>query len=142
LREETGLKADFEGILVFRQAHSTRSGTRASSDLFFVCQMQLQVPEGMTEHNHEGLLFQACPDEIAAIRWMSVDDYCNQERWQTSPVYQEMNRVILQASRLRQQQQSAGIKNLSYLVDRETLTLGFGTQSTLTNTLYYQKFHL
>ena len=40
----------------------------------------------------------ACPTEIAAIRWMKVGDYCNQERWQGSPVYMELNRAILDAA--------------------------------------------
>jgi hypothetical protein len=32
--------------------------------------------------------------EIANICWMSVEDYCNQERWQGSPIYEALNDLI------------------------------------------------
>ena len=44
------------------------------------------------------ILFRACPDEIADIRWISVKEYCAQERWQGSPVYKALNDSIRQAS--------------------------------------------
>lgn len=114
LQEETGLKADFVGVLTFRQAHSTRGQvSRANSDLFFVCSMQLQDGQDLVN-------FTACPDEIAAIQWMSVTEYCAQERWHGSPVYMEMNDAILNASK-------------QHLFRSHTLPLGFGRG---TNTLY------
>lgn len=99
LKEETDMDAQFDGILTFRQAHSTTtrvSGTtrRQNSDLFFVCQMKLLENECSDSYD----TFRACPDEIAAIQWMPVRDYCSQERWSRSPVYQEMNKAILEAS--------------------------------------------
>jgi 8-oxo-dGTP pyrophosphatase MutT (NUDIX family) len=139
LFEETGLKAHFQGIAVVRQAHPTRS-LRAVSDLFFVCQLSL-LPFGTTttalQDENEDInvddmwevahLTSTCPLEIAAMQWMSVDDYCAQARWQTSPVYQAMNRIL---QRLSQQLHSAE----STLWYRHTLDLGFHMPGT--NTLY------
>lgn len=122
LAEETGLKATFRGILTFRQAHSTPQGSvvgRANSDLFFVCVLQLdETEDGSVEH------FQACPAEIAAIQWMPVESYCDQVRWQSSPVYLEMNQAIRDASR-------------QTLFESQTLPLGFAGG---TNTLYKSQF--
>ncbi len=125
LKEETGLSAVCRGILQFRQAHPTQLTTnsrdskrvyRTNSDLFFVC--VLQLPDNEAE-----IVFEACPDEIAAIQWMSVEDYCRQERWQSSPVYQEMNRVIQEAQ-------------TSHMMQPYTLELGFGRG---TNALYHSR---
>jgi len=122
LQEETGLQASFGGLLAFRQAHSTppapngdsskkttTSVRRKNSDLFFVCQMQLPARNTTTaaatssstiddDETYWEQQWTACPTEIAAIRWMKVSDYCNQERWQGSPVYMELNRAILDAA--------------------------------------------
>ncbi|GAX22193.1 hypothetical protein FisN_19Lh255 [Fistulifera solaris] len=123
LKEETGLTSVCRGILQFRQAHPTQLTTlsrdskrvyRTHSDLFFVCVLQLLDAE---------IVFEACPDEIAAIQWMSVEDYCRQERWQSSPVYQEMNRVIQEAQ-------------TSHMMQPYTLELGFGRG---TNALYHSR---
>ncbi len=120
LKEETGLTAVCRGILQFRQAHPTQLKDnskrvyRTHSDLFFVCVLQLLEKE---------IVLEACPDEIAAIQWMSVEDYCRQERWQSSPVYQEMNRVIQEAQ-------------LSHMMQPYTLELGFGRG---TNALYHSR---
>jgi hypothetical protein len=132
------LVANFEGIAILRQAHSSRSGTRASSDLFFVCQMELKLPEGFDQSSSTSTenLFKACPDEIAAIQWMPVEEYCSQDRWQTTPVYLEMNRAILKASQMQQKDSS------TFLFDHQTLPLGFGMDSAATNTLYYKKSNL
>jgi 8-oxo-dGTP pyrophosphatase MutT (NUDIX family) len=115
LREETGLDSTFRGVLTFRQAHATGAGTvsRANSDLFFVCRMDLT---GYDENSG----FTACPDEIADIQWMPVEEYCAQARWQGSPVYMEMNRAILESSR-------------HVLFGAQTLPLGFAGG---TNALY------
>jgi ADP-ribose pyrophosphatase YjhB (NUDIX family) len=120
LHEETGLKANFDGILCVRQAHATKGGGtgRAVSDLFFVCRMSLTDETAVSIEEH----MTACPNEIAAMQWMKVQDYCDQERWQTSPVYQELNKSILYAS------QHAHFHH-------ETLPLGLLNQRG-TNTLY------
>ena len=121
LYEETGLVAEFVELLQFRQAHASRGG-RSVSDLFFVCRLQL-----VSSHNDQEL--RPCPEEIAAVQWMSVQDYCNQERWQQSPVYQELNRIILEAS--------LGAPTVRGL-QSHTLDLGFGRG---TNTLYHGASH-
>jgi ADP-ribose pyrophosphatase YjhB (NUDIX family) len=95
LKEETGFDATMQGILCFRQAHSsstagtTGTATVRSSDLFFVCHMHLTDPNAQWSMQEE---------EIADIRWMTVDDYCNQELWLGSPVYDSLNQAIRQAS--------------------------------------------
>ena len=127
LKEETGLDASFHGILTFRQAHSTTSrvsGTtrRQNSDLFFVCQMEL-LDNGTNTTSDGSFNFQACPDEIAAIKWMPITEYCAQERWGSSPVYQEMNKAILEASSHK-------------IFASHTLPLGYAPG---TNTLYKSK---
>lgn len=95
LKEETGLDATMDGILCFRQAHSERR----SSDLFFVCQMKLLLNHKKTNNDGSAeIVFQPCEDEIAAIRWMPVEEYCNQEVWQLSPVYKELNDAVRKAS--------------------------------------------
>lgn len=118
LREETSLEATFGGILAIRQAHATGRGVtigRTHSDLFFVCRMELQSPPDA---------FVAEEDEIAAIQWMAVNDYCAQERWQTSPVYRELNNVIRSA-----------VEQVEFAAT--TLPLGFKTEAT--NTLFMSK---
>jgi Nudix hydrolase domain/NUDIX domain len=79
---------------------------RKTSDLFFICQMTLNTLQmDSSQHgapNDEEFygdqLWKACPQEIAAIQWMSVQDYCNQNRWQSSPVYQALNQAILESA--------------------------------------------
>lgn len=91
LLEETGLEATMKGIICFRQAHSPSR----SSDLFFVCRMDL------TDPNQEWSLQ---PEEIAEIQWMKVEDYCKQHRWQGSSVYEALNESILKLSILETKQ--------------------------------------
>lgn len=102
LEEETGLHgAKCEGILTFRQAHGTTPG-RAFSDLFFVC--LLSVPTTSQQQSSDGSEKKTSLDnlkpqegEIADIRWMPVEEFADQELWQMSPVYQELNQPILDA---------------------------------------------
>ncbi len=125
LQEETGLKATMDGIVCFRQAHSSNR----SSDLFFVCRMNLDPP------NQKWTIQE---DEIADIQWMSVEAYCAQDRWQGSGVYEAMNDTIRKVSALayqRQQQEQhshddtmavADTKKTSDgLIIHEKLPLGF-----------------
>ena len=82
-----------------RRSPKTSSVQRKTSDLFFVCQMTLPPQkEQSLEENSNAPIWTACPDEIAAIQWMSVQDYCHQSRWQSSPLYMELNRVIFNAA--------------------------------------------
>ena len=96
------------GIVCFRQAHRPSS----SSDLFFVCRLTLKDAQQQ---------WQIQEDEIADIQWMSVQEYCNQERWQGSPVYQALNDSIQKTSLLVQQQQ-----HHNGMIIHERLPLGFG----------------
>ena len=94
LAEETGLEgATCKGVLAFRQAHGASAG-RASSDLFFVCLLKLSPQQSAAALEN----LKAQEHEIAAIRWMPVQEYCDQEVWQKSPVYQELNQAILDAA--------------------------------------------
>lgn len=96
LAEETGLEdARCEGILAFRQAHGASAG-RAASDLFFVCLLTLPKQPQQSATSLDDSL-KAQEHEIAAIRWMKVEDYCSQETWQKSPVYLDLNRAIQDA---------------------------------------------
>lgn len=116
LQEETGLEGSMDGIICFRQAHRPSS----ASDLFFVCRLVLKDPAAKWTPQE---------DEIADIRWMSVEDYCNQERWQGSPVYEELNGTILKTSLAAQKSTE------SKLISHHRLALGFGTEGQ-TNALF------
>lgn len=112
LQEETGLQAVCDGILVFRQSHAARSGTRAASDLFFVCRMRL-VDEKAT--------WTIQPEEIADIRWMPIQEFVDQQHWKDSPLYRQLNEVCLNA-------------NSRDVFAPSTLPVGFELHTT--NTLY------
>jgi 8-oxo-dGTP pyrophosphatase MutT (NUDIX family) len=91
LEEETGLfGAKCKGIVSFRQAHGSPGSGRAASDLFFV--VLVRAPSAIDN-------LKAQEHEIAAIQWMPVKDYANQEVWLKSPVYMELNEAILEASK-------------------------------------------
>jgi ADP-ribose pyrophosphatase YjhB (NUDIX family) len=92
LLEETGLQGTIDGIICFRQAHSPSR----SSDLFFVCRVRLDHPDQSWTIQEE---------EIADIQWMSVEDYCGQDRWQGSPVYETINESIRKISVLEMEKQ-------------------------------------
>ena len=124
-REETGLEATFGGILAMRQAHAQPAVQgnrnvvmRANSDMFVICLLQL-VDQSLDDLS----TLRTCPDEIAAMQWMAVQEYCDQERWQASPVYLELNKAILNLSR-------------QTLFNAVTLPLGFSSDVSSTNTLY------
>jgi NADH pyrophosphatase NudC (nudix superfamily) len=110
LKEETGLDGTMDGIVCFRQAHSAAR----TSDLFFVCRMSLNDPTNVKWKIQE--------DEIADIGWMTVEDYCKQERWQGSPIYQSLNESIRKASLIAQK--PAGV-NPNGMILHERLPLGF-----------------
>jgi Nudix hydrolase domain len=80
----------------------TTSMQRKASDLFFICQMTLQEQPRSSDDNNDDdsttPIWTACPQEIAAIQWMTVQEYCDQHRWQSSPLYMELNRVILESA--------------------------------------------
>eukprot|EP00535_Pseudo-nitzschia_heimii_P013083 CAMPEP_0197195912 /NCGR_PEP_ID=MMETSP1423-20130617/32072_1 /TAXON_ID=476441 /ORGANISM="Pseudo-nitzschia heimii, Strain UNC1101" /LENGTH=445 /DNA_ID=CAMNT_0042649675 /DNA_START=78 /DNA_END=1415 /DNA_ORIENTATION=- len=90
LLEETGIEASMSDILCIRQAHRTNADT---SDMFFVCKMTPTF-----NGNEKNIEWKAQETEIADIRWMSVKDYCGQDRWQGSPLYETLNDCVLRAS--------------------------------------------
>lgn len=112
--EETGLTGIFQGLVVVRQAHSgapikqdeaTTSkviSRRKASDLFFVCQLRLDITanndDDINSDDFWNKQWKTCPDEIAQIQWMTVSDFCNQEVWQNSPIYTQLNKAILNAA--------------------------------------------
>lgn len=96
LLEETGLRGTIERILCFRQAHA--SGDRGS-DLFFICLMRLQNDNECDDD--DALVLTPQEDEIAAVQWMDMDEFCEQEHWQRSPVYLELNEAMRRAVRER-----------------------------------------
>lgn len=83
LKEETGLDGEMDSIMTFRQAHP---GGDRGSDLFFICKMKLSCDVSQIQKQEE---------EIAAIKWMTIEEYANQELWQNSPLYQKMNQVMM-----------------------------------------------
>jgi hypothetical protein len=75
-------------------------------------------------------------EEIADICWMSVEDYCKQEWWQGSPVYEALKDSIRKVSLLAvQQKAAAGKKNHqpNGMILHECLPLGFADE---TNALF------
>lgn len=109
LKEETGLDGTLQRVLCLRQAHSSDR----ASDLFFICLVKLTNPSQKPVLQEE---------EIAHLTWMSPHEYANQELWNESPVYQELNAAILRAS----QDETAGMVECK-------LPVGFRPG---TNTLY------
>lgn len=72
--EETGARARFRAVLAMRQAHGFAFG---KSDMFFV--LALELEEGVQE-----LVPQA--DEVSAVGWISVEEYCAQEFHASRPL--------------------------------------------------------
>mmetsp|Transcript_692 Transcript_692/g.1000 ORF Transcript_692/g.1000 Transcript_692/m.1000 type:complete len:411 (+) Transcript_692:64-1296(+) len=96
LEEETGLKSTFDSIVCFRQAHPTvdhrkSSNAAAASDLFFVCLLRLSKDYSIDHH-------EAQEEEIADIDWKSIEEYASQDLWQGSPLYGEINRIMMKAA--------------------------------------------
>lgn len=58
VKEETGVEAEFEGVLCVRHQHNYKYGC---SDLYFVCLLRA-LTDTVT----------ACPEEIRAAKWMDV----------------------------------------------------------------------
>jgi len=91
-KEETGLDVEFDRIICIRQAHG---GILNQSDMFFVCLLRLSpaYKEGL----EKGVEVQLVPqeEEIADIKWMTMEDYAAQDLWQGSPLYQELNSSMM-----------------------------------------------
>mmetsp|Transcript_35483 Transcript_35483/g.85862 ORF Transcript_35483/g.85862 Transcript_35483/m.85862 type:complete len:652 (+) Transcript_35483:140-2095(+) len=136
LLEETGLHATFDGVVCFRQAH--RPGG-ATSDLFFVCHMKLDDQKNsFTDDKENEVIWKPQEDEIADIKWMSVQDFCAQDRWQGSPLYTSLNNLILKlsesvASSVREPADSSPSLPL---IEHQQLDVGFGRTFGGTNALF------
>lgn len=89
--EETNLKCTFSHIVCFRQAHG---GLYQQSDMFFVCHLKLD--DCYNELLESGKEIELVPqeEEIAEIKWMTVEEYAEQDVWQGSPLYGEMNEAL------------------------------------------------
>jgi len=103
LQEETALNATVKNIVSIKQSHR---GGGATSDMFFVCYMELDDNDNDNSDNgQQQQKWKACEDEIADIKWMSVEEYCDQTHWKKSPLYETLNDCVLQVSKNKQQQQ-------------------------------------
>ena len=121
LLEETGIKAKMSGILCIRQAHRSNADT---SDMFFVCKM---IP--LLENGDSTIEWKPQETEIADIKWMSVKDYCDQDRWQGSPLYETLNDCVLRASieeSERREQDIIESRNGIFGIEHQQLEVGFG----------------
>lgn len=90
-KEETGLDCVFDKILCMRQAHG---GIFNQSDMFIVCALKLASKYHDSLSNGEGIQFIPQEEEIANISWMDVDEFADQDLWQKSPLYKELNGSI------------------------------------------------
>jgi len=119
LLEETGIEAKMSSILCIRQAHRSNADT---SDMFFVCKM--------TPLNSDTIQWKRQEIEIADIQWMSVKDYCDQVRWQGSPLYETLNDCVLRASMQETERLQEEEKNESFSgiqgIEHQQLEVGFG----------------
>ncbi len=117
-KEETGLDVTFDKILSMRQAHSV--GSFKQSDLFVICQLKLssKYDKELEETNDIQLLPQE--EEIAMISWMDVNEFSDQELWQSSPLYKELNECIHLAVK-----QEGKKDQLNYGLTAKTLPLGY-----------------
>lgn len=104
LLEETGLRSSFGGLACLRQAPVPKQlpgldrkfvSSRKAADLFFVCRLALKDrPMGGESDEDWQQLFKACPEEIKEICWMPISEFSNQELWQNSPLYQQLNEIV------------------------------------------------
>ena len=137
LFEETGLHATFDGVVCFRQAH--RPGG-ATSDLFFVCHMKLDDQKNsFTNDEKNEVIWKPQEDEIADIKWMPVQDFCEQDRWQGSPLYTTLNNLILKLSdsvTASSDRESNGSPPALPLIEHQQLDVGFGRTFGGTNALF------
>jgi hypothetical protein len=79
-------------------------------------------------------------DEIDDIRWMSVEEYCNQQTWKGSPLYRTLNQCIWNVS--KQQSTAAAVAAgdegktpTTTIIDHQQLEVGLGREG-MTNALF------
>lgn len=115
-KEETGLDVEFDRIICMRQAHG---GIFDQSDMFFVCLLHLS--QKYKTRLEEGIEIPLVPqeEEIAEIKWMSMDEFAAQDVWQNSPLYMEMNDAMIRVANsvIRESEGSKGTNCLDADVD-------------------------
>ena len=155
LYEETSLTATFKNILSIRQSHR---GNGATSDMFFLCLMELDESSGNGTNGgnerQQQQQWKACEDEIADIQWMSVEEYCNQTIWNNSPLSKTMNACVLEISKSKQQAMMMGGSNnvdsiassgggssssIRSTIEHYQLEVGFGRTDKKTDALFVPK---
>jgi len=94
-KEETGLDVKFDRIICMRQAHG---GIFNQSDMFVVCLLELDPKYKEALENGKEVPLVPQEEEIAMIEWMELKDFCDQDLWQGSPLYGEMNNAIVRAA--------------------------------------------
>lgn len=94
LKEETGLDCIFDRILCFRQSHG---GLFGRSDVFVVCLCKLAPKYELLIQGGEDIPLIPQEEEILKAEWIDYDTYANQGLWKGSPLYEEMNRVMMLA---------------------------------------------
>jgi ADP-ribose pyrophosphatase YjhB (NUDIX family) len=82
--EETGVEADFKGILTFRQSHGAAFG---KSDLYFVCLLKTRSADP-----NLGIVPQE--SEIEKAEWVEPEVYFDQGLFKRSGVYNRMNEMM------------------------------------------------
>ena len=107
--EETGIDAEYAGLLCFRQAHNVLFG---KSDLFFVC--ILRPKSNAISHQ---------PSEIVACEWHEPSVYLEQTFFKRNPLYSKINELIAETI-------NGGIQS-NKVIDNLKLEIGFrpGLQS-------------
>ncbi|MGK3762569.1 MAG: ADP-ribose pyrophosphatase YjhB (NUDIX family) [Bacillariaceae sp.] len=160
LYEETSLNATLNNIISIRQSHR---GNGSTSDMFFVCLMELDNNDINTNDDDNGgnggndgdgqqqqqQQWKACEDEIADIQWMSVEEYCNQTIWNNSPLSETLNACVLQVSKNKQQAMIGGSNNVDSIdssssssvsaIEHYQLEVGFGRTDKKTDALFVPK---
>lgn len=93
LKEETGLNGEFVYTTAIKQSHHANV-----SDLFFVCEVKLIIDDD----DDLKAPWTACPIEIEAIQWMRIAEFAGQPRWQFSPLFMHLNRLMVEDQVVRQ----------------------------------------
>lgn len=135
MKEETSLNVKFDRILCFRQAHKV--GSLRKSDMFFICLLEIDDEN----ENGDEIVLKPQEEEIANIKWMSIDEFTQQQVWVDSPLFTEMHSSIIHVIK---EKQAAALKTEGSSISEETKTgfiakklpIGFRPAS---NTVYISK---
>jgi hypothetical protein len=97
----------------------------------------------MDLNDDNNIQFRPQEDEIAAIQWMPVQEFCDQQTWQGSPLYTTLNNCILKVSKAaiaaREQQNmdmhQAERRHMLPMIEHAQLEVGFARDGQ-TNALF------